>query len=353
MRPTWMLGGIAGVLLAGLAGQAQTPDVRTVVVREVLVRSGPSEKYQQTGRLAYGDRVTVVPQPAASQQAGWLAIVPPRGSYSWINQRFVQANQAGSGTGTVIADSPVPLLVGSSEVKEEPNKEAGKAQRGSQVVIVGQPNYTDKGVWLPILPQPGEVRYIPESAVQSMGGAPPLAANAPASRPAPGVPLVAPNPAAAAPAKNDEVAQNLQKAADAEKDPVARGQILQLLASRHSTTVTPAGYPNTVVAGAAPAGGNTALYAGTAASPYSTPPKWTDYGVLQRTAFSEADGRPVYRLEDDKGRILTYATPLPNLTLEPYVGRKLTLYGPSYYNQSIRLNEVMVSHVAPLTQNRY
>ncbi len=346
MRPTLMLGGIVGMFLTALAGQAQTPDVRTVIAREVLVRSGPSESFYPTSRLSYGERVTIVKQPPGSQQAGWLAIVPPHGSFSWISQRFVKEIQPG--TAEVIADTPVPILVGSSESKDEPNKEGTQAKRGEQVVIIGAPNYTDKGVWLPILAQPREVRYIPESAVQAMS-TPALAAGAPASRQAPGVPLVAPNPVAAAPPKNDAVAQNLQKAADAEKDPVARGQILQLLASRQATATS----ASTVVAAAAPAGANTAQYSGPAGSPYSTSPKWTEYGVLQRTAFSEGDGRPVYRLEDDRGRVLTYATPLPNLSLEPYVGRKLTLYGPSYYNQSIRVNEVTVSHVAPLAQNRY
>jgi hypothetical protein len=321
-----------------------------VVVREVLVRSGPSEKCYPTSRLSYGERVEVVPPSSGNQQAGWLAIRPPHGSFSWINQRFVQASQPGSGTATVVADKPVPVLIGSSEVKDEPNIEAPKAPRGSQVVIMGAPNYTDKGVWLPILPQPGEVRYIPESAVQ--GAAPAVAAGAPpVSRTAPGVPVMAQTPAAGAAPANDVVAQNLQKAADAETDPIRRGQILQVLATR--STAAPPSNPSTVVTAAAPAGGNTSLYASGGAPAYSSPAKWTDYGVLCRTAFFEADGRPVYRLEDDRGRTLVYATPAPKMTLEKYVGQKLTIYGPGFYNQNIRVNEVTACFVYPLAQNRY
>jgi hypothetical protein len=343
MRPALMLGGILGVLVTELAAPAQTPDKRVVIAREVLVRCGPSEKYYSTGRLNYGEQITVVPQPPGSQQAGWLAIVPPRGSFSWINQRFVKEIQPG--TGEVIADTPVPILVGSSEVKDEPNKEALQAKRGSQVVIMGAPNYTDKGVWLPILPQPGEVRYIPESAVQALPVSPALAASSPGPRPAPGIAVVAPTPVPAN--NNDEVAQSLQKAAAAETDPARKNQILQVLASRTAGS--------SVIAAAAPAGGSSSLYAGTAATtaPYAAPAKWTDYGTLRRTAYQEADGRPVYALEDTRGNVLTYATPAPGKQLEMYVGQKLTLYGPSFYNQNIRKNEITATFVYALAQNRY
>jgi hypothetical protein len=108
------------------------------------------------------------------------------------------------------------------------------------------------------------------------------------------------------------------------------------------------GYSNTVVAAAPPTSGggqgNTSLYAtggvGTA------PAKWTEYGILRRTAYHEADGRPVYALVNATGRTIIYATPLPNLTLEPYLGHQLTLYGPTFYNQNERVNEISVSHVA-------
>jgi len=359
MRPALMLGAFVGVFVTGLPGQAQAPpDVRVINVTEVLVRSGPSDKFYPTSRLAQGERVVVVPQPPDALQAGWLAIKPPRGSFSWINQRFVEVIVPG--TGKVVADTPIPVLVGSSESKDEPTKEGIKATRGSQVIILDKANYTDRGVWLPILPQPGEVRYIPESAVLPSASAPAVAANSnlPMARPtaAPGVPVVAPTPSAGAAGVGDEVVRNLQKAADAETDPVRRAQILQMLASLppRSSAAQQAVYPSTVVAAAAPAGGNTALYAGGSAATFIAAAKWSDYGELRRTAFREADGRPVYALVDAQGHTRIYATPLPNLSLEPYLGRHLSLYGPTFYNQNERVNEMTVSHVAPLPdKNRY
>ena len=75
--------------------------------------------------------------------------------------------------------------------------------------------------------------------------------------------------------------------------------------------------------------------------------------ALRRTAYQEADGRPVYALEDTRGHVLTYATPAPGKQLETYVGQKLTLFGPSYYNQNIRKNEITATFVYALAQNRY
>jgi hypothetical protein len=349
MRPALICGGIAGILLAALPAHAQTADVRTVIVREVLVRSGPSDKFYATSRLSQGDRVTVVAAPPDAQQPGWIAIKPPRGSFSWINQRFVEVIAAG--TGKVVADNPVPVLVGSSECNDH-SKEGTKAARGSQVIILDRANYTDEGVWLPILPQPGEVRYIPESAVQPLSSAPAVAAysNPPAPRPsgAPGNPVVAPAPTVGA-ATNDEVARNLQKAADAETDPVRRAQILQMLAGRS----TPGGVTPAAAAAPATAPGNTALYrTGATATTGASTAKWSAYGTLRRTGYREADGRSVYALEDDAGHTLVYAAPLPNLTLEPYLGHRLTLYGPVFYNPVIRLDEVTVSHVYEAKQQQ-
>ena len=52
MRPALVVGGIVGVLLTTVSAGAQAPpDVREVIVREVLVRSGPNEKFYATSRL--------------------------------------------------------------------------------------------------------------------------------------------------------------------------------------------------------------------------------------------------------------------------------------------------------------
>jgi hypothetical protein len=368
MRAARWLGGMAWVFAAALPGQAQTsPNVRVITAGEVLVRSGPSDKFYPTMKLHQGDKVeVVVPQRAEGQQPGWVAIKPPRGSYSWINQRFVEIMVPG--TGKVVADAPVPVLVGSSETNERPTRESAKAARGSQVIILDKPNYTDSGVWLPIVPQPGEVRYIPEGAVFAGGGAQGVAANyghppAPQASP-PGTPVVAPVSTREDP--REEQRRYLQKAAEVEHDPARRQQILQLLANlpaspgaaqtpgHPANAATPAttGGPAAAPGGTGQANpGNTSLYANQAPAGPPAAARWSEYGELRRTAFREPDGRQVYALVDSRGRSLLYATPLPNFSLESYVGQQLALYGPITYHRDdpcLRADIMTVSHVAPL-----
>jgi uncharacterized protein YraI len=362
MRPALLLGGMVGVLTTALSVAAQAPlDRRTITVAEVQVRSGPSDKFYPTSKLVRGEVVEVVPQPPGALQPGWLAIKPPRGSFSWINQRFVQVTVAGRGI--VVSDSDVPLLVGSSETSERPTKEGVKAARGSQVVILDKANYTDNGVWLPVMPQPAEVRYIPEAAVQAGGIVPTVAANlsqgarSAANVPPGGTPAVAPAPASRGTDLRDEERRSLQRAADLETDPARRTQLLQMVANLPppSAAAQQPGYPGNALAGVNIGGnagaGSTSLYnTGNQAGgqPGLGAAKWSDYGELRRTAFREADGRPVYALVDKQGRPALYATPLNNLSLEPYVGRRLSMYGPMTYNPTERCQVMTVSHVAPL-----
>lgn len=53
---------------------------------DVNVRSGPSLKNYETGKLNQGDRVTVI----RHDPGGWFAIAPPPGSVSWIDAKNVQ-----------------------------------------------------------------------------------------------------------------------------------------------------------------------------------------------------------------------------------------------------------------------
>jgi hypothetical protein len=97
------------------------------------------------------------------------------------------------------------------------------------------------------------------------------------------------------------------------------------------TTGAPVGPPSvTLSATGIPAqttGGNAALYA----APTATgPAQWSKWGTLRRTQFN-INGQATYRLEDQRGASLGYAVAAPGLTLEPYVGRLVCLYGPTAY----------------------
>src|SRR5262245_61810993 len=101
MRSLVMLAAFLGALAASPSARAQTAsaDTRTVVVDQVAVRSGGSEKFYATGKLQRGQKVEVLRD--SPEYPGWLVIKPPPGSFSWINARFVQ--ERGPYLGVVVA----------------------------------------------------------------------------------------------------------------------------------------------------------------------------------------------------------------------------------------------------------
>ena len=66
-----------------------------VATDEASVRSGPSESFYPVLTLRHGDAVEVW----RHDPAGWCAIRPPEGSFSWIAAEFIE--QTGERTGVV------------------------------------------------------------------------------------------------------------------------------------------------------------------------------------------------------------------------------------------------------------
>jgi uncharacterized protein YgiM (DUF1202 family) len=87
---------ITGFMADRVQGQAREFPYPAVVVKDdTLVRSGGNADYYPTQRLQADDLVMV----HRHDPGGWLAIEPPKGSFSWIRTRFV--NRTAPDTGTV------------------------------------------------------------------------------------------------------------------------------------------------------------------------------------------------------------------------------------------------------------
>jgi hypothetical protein len=307
MRAFQCLSVAAAVLLA-LPAKAQET---TITVSEVYVYSGPSTKFYPTSALRAGQKVEVV--QTADNQPGWLAIKPPVKSFSWIAQRFV-APTANAMIGVVEADHDVPVLPGSSLTNQPPNVERAKLRRGTLVTIVGPPEYASTGVWLPIAPPAGEVRYIEAYAVKAPNVA---AAGAPPSAP--------PGPAATPPQPGDprNMAAPPQYAGgwQAGDQPRTPGQTTAYT----KTTPTSPAIPSPPVGQA----------------------QYSPQGILRKTAF-QLNGQPVYVLEVAAGQRGIYVAAPPGFTLSPYVGRSIRVYGTTSYlsNDYLRDYYVTATHVA-------
>jgi hypothetical protein len=313
MRSSQLLGSIIGFLaLVGSAGaQATVPysfETRTIAVPQVEVRSGPSDSslYYSTSSLKKGDTVQVITNKR-DVPPGWLAIKPPPGSFSWINAQLVtQTKDTG-----IIHATDAPVLVGSRLTNKPPSVKSAQLERGSQVVILDKPLVASDGShWLPIEPYQTEVRFIPESAIQDNPSVQAVAAKAPA-------PVAAP-PAGPAPASPVAAVQ-----------PATPGGASPAVAL---TGVNPPPatslYANNAAGSATPA--PTTAY-GPAPTPAPAPTEhWIGPGLLFK-ANVPIEGKQAYRLQDYQTKTFYYVVAQPNLNMDAYVGRYVSLYGPSYY----------------------
>jgi len=139
---------------------------------EVRCKPGTEPAVYVTQLLHHGDVVQVVEKIAD----GWLKIVPPKGSYSWVNTQFLRRPDGTQPVWTVaVADGVlVPVLVGTPYRPGKPDVVGSQLTRGAQVAAVGDPHVSEAGdgTWLPILPPPGEYRYIREKEVGAPSAGP-------------------------------------------------------------------------------------------------------------------------------------------------------------------------------------
>lgn len=284
----WIMLGVL-VTVRSVNGQSYPADM-IITLPEVEVRSGPTMQYYATGKLKYGDKILVLHE--SEQQKGWLAIKPPKGSFSWIDSRFIK--QIDAETGVVINAGGAHVLTGSAVSGNAPNVSPPLTiPLGSIVTILDKGKLSDGLTWLPIQPWHTDVRFIPGNAVQTRQ----LAVNN---------------------STNNSVAPNTWNPAQAPGHPAQMAQSGRWTVGQTASLTRPA-----------PVAQQSLVY----------PARWSQVGILRRAQF-DMDGQPTYYLEG-KGNVLLYATCQPGTTLRDFVGRTVALYGTTTY----RSNEYMRTHV--------
>jgi hypothetical protein len=381
-------------LIVALAASA-TPDdgnkvLYTAVVKDAVaeVRCGPSDdsKMYATNQLRQGAVVEVV----GERDAGWLAIKPPLGSFSWISLILLERDNDRIWHVVAHDDTAVPVRIGSELINEKPTVEGARVSRGSIVVAVGKEKVADDGKWLPIEPPPGEVRYIKAAAVVrtqavaqanpsppppgSWDGQPPATRGLPAAQPTGQPPPSLPSPANAgtdplwAAAQEDEQAGRF---VDAEQKYVQLAQkffkenhdlAMQFCNRAHflreRRTAASSAYPPTDAHNPVPTNpsgqqasfhvtscpqqGQTSCYTQGQAEPRSSPP-----GRL-RLAQRAVDCKRTYALESSQGQLLMYVVPQQGVDLEAYLDHNVELYGPLVYRMDLRAQYMLVTQVKPL-----
>jgi hypothetical protein len=191
MRPAPTLLGTALALALAWPAHGENPPVPATVLTdgaEVRCKPGTEPAVYVTQKLPRGSTVQVVER----LPNGWLKIEPPPKSYSWVNTRSLRLIDNDRGVWVVSAsDGQGSTLVGSWARTERPNVVGTSLARGAQVIAVGGTLRQEDGDWLPILPPPGEYRYVlardisplpgvtsPPSTTVAHPGAPPPATGA-------------------------------------------------------------------------------------------------------------------------------------------------------------------------------
>lgn len=128
------------------------------------IRCGSGTNFYICGKLKNGDKVKVV-----SSQFSWSCIVPPPGSFSWISMRYVSIDPDDPTTGIVTAEG-IRVYAG-SEQREPIHSETLqlKLTRGDEVKFIGK----QKGNYYKIAPPEGAYLWVSTKYTK------PLAAPAP------------------------------------------------------------------------------------------------------------------------------------------------------------------------------
>jgi hypothetical protein len=341
--------------------------------------------YYATCKLLAGTKVTVL----GEHDKDWLAIEPPKpgeDSFSWIHAQNVRVE----GLSALVMVPEAPVRIGSRLYKQQPTVEQLKVKQGTQLTVIGKCQISGEGAWLPILPPPREVRYIPASAVKTDAvvrattSAPPLA-----KAPILGDPGVAPSsPTSDNLRVKAELAVQAGNFGDAIRfyealaqqthdqnlkiECLNRSQFLRDATKSSQATLarsTPADNRGSAASSGAAApvasyypaarrtGPNADSSADTSSSVKLRPPVlnnppaspsaavlWYGPAVLRPTSFS-IDGRPAYRLEPVNGVTWWYATAGPGVDLAPFLGRTLQVAGQMSYRTDRRLYYMSVVQI--------
>jgi hypothetical protein len=127
----------------------------------VNTRSGPATNFYACGKLYKGDRVQVV-----KTSDGWTAIVPPKGSYSWVAVQYVSISTQNPTDG-IVTGNGIPIYAGSDDLEPmvSTSKQEVTLTRGQRVQLLGDA----KDEYYKIVPPPGACLWVSSQYLQPQG----------------------------------------------------------------------------------------------------------------------------------------------------------------------------------------
>jgi hypothetical protein len=358
------------LLAAGIAvGAARGEPARrtaTVEVDGVEVRAGHALGFPAVGQLKKGDTVIVIRE----EDTGFLAIIPPAGSVSWVKQI-----QLGKIEGMDGGKANVPVMVEGAEVMAGSDKDAKPTNRvttrlpkGTIVEVTGPAVRIDNASWCPITPPEDDLRWVPKggikgSSLTTLSPRPPyvrpdtpaFTVSADGSRPGPARPAAAALPAALTDHRLWAKASDAEAAGDHSAAKALYARIYQDLwdqkAERDAIVIC---YNRYTRCDEAIKRGDAGPARSRSESRTDGPPpaaaggKWSTPGYLGELQKVYVDGQPVFSLSDDRGNVVYYVTAVSGINLRNYDGKRVRLYGavatkPELYKPHMSVERVEVA----------
>jgi hypothetical protein len=342
-----------------------------VDVDGVEVRAGHALGFPAVGQLRKGDSVIVV----RTEETGFLAIVPPTGSTSWVKQIHLDKVVLENGKANVaVAVDNAEVMAGSEKDAKPTNRVTTRLPKGTIVEVTGPAIRIDTASWYPIVPPEGDLRWVPKSAIKA-GSLTALTPPAPYSRPEtpaftvsgdPKAPPTARPAAAALPtALTDHRLWNQAAQAERSSDfataKALYARIYQDLwdqkADRDAIVIC---YNRYKRCDEAVKQGDSGTPRTRAESRSEAPPaadtshptnangKWSNPGYLQEVQKVFVDGQQVFALQDDRGSVVYYVTAVSGINLRNYNGKRVQVYGvvasrPELYKPHMTVERVEIA----------
>ena len=148
---------------------------------------------------------------------------------------------------------------------------------------------------------------------------------------------------------------------DAVKVTLAKVDQFKSIGQRHQQVAAIGMAPGPVVAGSPPVAAGppdpaTGLIAGLPAGAGSVDPRTTasdgryDATGILRPVVSKRPGAPQFALVDERGQVVSFVTPTPDVNLQPYLGRRVGVIGNRGFIAEFNRAHVTAGRVTPLDE---
>lgn len=358
------------LLLASAARGLDFPYVAYVNATDVYVRSGPGRDYYPTDKLPKGARVEVY----RHDPGGWMAIRPPRGSFSWVKSRQLDVLEDDL---AAVNSERVVARVGSkfSNVRDVIQV---RLEQDEKVELIEPP--AADSPWCRVAPPAGEFRWIfakyverqlPEQladderdvgayehSTDDAVGPDSAGGDAPAGELARlrqfeliDIELSAIVSRDIEQWSFDDLRRRTEAAQQAAQTSLERGRASVLLDKLDRFADIKRRHQDLAASGPDEVGPRAGTLGDRLRARRAADPRYDGVGRLS-PVVSQRTGGPQYALLDATGGVRSFVTPAPGVNLRPYLDKHIGVHGQRSYLTDMQRQHISVQRVSVLETKR-